>query len=199
MIADGNGGANYSISYVNNTAGVNHTRFADGHRTGRHPSLQRHDDVRRSPGTQRHNLRCSGHSRDPGLDNRNAGTGKTLAASGLLMADGNGGANYAVNYVSSTAGVINPALLTVTAQPDTRVYNGTTSSGVTPVVSGATYDPVGTAASQTFDTRNAGNGKTLTASGLLMADGNGGTNYSITYVSNTAGVITVGAPVDHRQ
>ena len=124
------------------------------------------------------------------FDNRNVGTGKTLTASGLVMADGNGGANYAINYVNNTAGVITPASLTVTAQADTRVYNGTTSSSAAPVLSGTTYDAVGTAATQTFDNRNAGVGKTLTASGLSMADGNGGANYTINYVNNTAGVIT---------
>ncbi len=124
------------------------------------------------------------------FDNRNAGTGKTLTASGLLMADGNGGANYTISYVDSSAGVITPALLTVTAQADSRVYDGTIGSSVAPVLSGTIYDAVGTAATQSFDNRNAGTGKTLTASGLLMADGNGGANYTISYVDSTAGVIT---------
>ena len=44
------------------------------------------------------------------------------------MADGNGGANYAISYVNNSAGVITPAALTVTAQADTRIYNGTTTS-----------------------------------------------------------------------
>ena len=124
------------------------------------------------------------------FDNRNAGTGKTLTASGLVMADGNGGANYAINYVDSATGVITPASLTVTAQADTRVYDGTTASSAAPVVSGATYDAVGTAATQSFDNRNAGTGKALTASGLVMADGNGGANYAISYVDSAMGVIT---------
>ena len=70
------------------------------------------------------------------FDNRNAGIGKTLTASGLVMTDGNGGANYAISYVNNTTGVITPAALTVTAQADSRVYDGTTSSGAAPVVSG---------------------------------------------------------------
>ena len=137
------------------------------------------------------------------FDNRNVGVGKTLTASGLVMADGNGGANYAINYVNNTAGVITPAALTVTAQADNRVYDGTTASSAAPVVTGTTYDAVGTAATQTFDNRNAGIGKTLTASGLVMADGNGGANYAVSYVNNTAGVITpasltVTAQTDNR-
>ncbi len=80
------------------------------------------------------------------FDNRNAGTGKTLTASGLVMADGNAGANYTIGYVNNTAGVITPAALTVTSQADSRVYDGTTASSVAPVLSGTTYDAVGTAA-----------------------------------------------------
>ena len=124
------------------------------------------------------------------FDNRNAGTGKTLTAGGLVMADGNGGANYSISYTTNNAGVITPASVTVTAQADSRVYNGTMASSAAPVLSGTTYDAVGTAATQTFDTRNAGTGKTLTAGGLVMADGNGGANYTVNYVNNTAGVIT---------
>ena len=60
-------------------------------------------------------------------------------------------------------------------------------------MSGVTYDAVGTAATQGFDNRNAGTGKNLTASGLVMADGNGGANYAISYVDNVAGVITPAA------
>ena len=48
------------------------------------------------------------------------------------MADGNGGANYAISYVNNSSGVITPASLTVTAQADTRIYDGTTSSSVAP-------------------------------------------------------------------
>ena len=86
-------------------------------------------------------------------------------------------------------GTITPAALTVTAQADSRIYDGSTSSGIAPLVTGATYDSVGTAATQSFDNRNVGTGKTLTARGLLMNDGNAGANYTVTYVDG-AGVIT---------
>ena len=42
---------------------------------------------------------------------------------------------------------------------------------------------------ETFDTRNAGTGKTLTAAGSVN-DGNGGNNYAVTFVVVTAGQIT---------
>ena len=129
------------------------------------------------------------------FDNRNVGTGKTLTASGLVVNDGNGGNNYAVTYVADTTGVITAAPLTVTAQTDNRVYDGTTSSAVAPVVGGAVLAATRSAprATQTFDNRNVGTGKTLTASGLVMNDGNGGNNYAISYVDDTTGEITPAA------
>jgi len=86
--------------------------------------------------------------------------------------------------------VITAAPLTVTAQPDDRGYNGTISANVAPIVSGTLYDPIGTEPTQSYDNKNVGSGKTLTASGLVMNDGNGGHNYVITYMPNTSGVIT---------
>ena len=52
--------------------------------------------------------------------------GSTLLASGSV-ADGNGGRDYTISFVSAK-GTITPAALTVTAVGDSRVYNGTTSS-----------------------------------------------------------------------
>jgi hypothetical protein len=55
------------------------------------------------------------------FDNRNAGTGKTLTASGVVS-DGNSGNDYAVTFSSVNTGVINPANLTVTADNKIRPY-----------------------------------------------------------------------------
>jgi filamentous hemagglutinin family protein len=193
VLSDGNGGANYAVTYVNNTAGVitpaalTVTAQADNRVYNGTTSSSA------APVVTGTTYDAIGTAATQAFDNRNAGLGKTLTASGLVLADGNGGANYAISYVDNTAGVITPAALTVTAQTDSRAYDGTTSSSAAPVVTGATYDVVGTAATQTFDNRNAGVGKTLTASGLLMADGNAGANYAISYVNNTTGVITAAA------
>jgi len=46
---------------------------------------------------------------------------------------------------------------------------------------------------QTFDTKNVGTGKTLTAAGVAN-DGNGGNNYAYTFVPDTTGVITAATP-----
>jgi hypothetical protein len=125
------------------------------------------------------------------FDNKNAGTGKTLSASGLVINDGNGGNNYAVSYTDVSTGVITALPINVTAVTDSKVYDGTTTSDESPVVDPlmvgdvASTDPV-----QVFDSKDAGTGKTLTASGLVIDDGNSGNNYLVTYVDDHSGEIT---------
>ena len=89
------------------------------------------------------------------------------------------------------SGTITVATVTVTAQADSKVYDGGESSSVSPLVSGVIApDAVATEPVQVFDTKGVGSGKTLTASGLVINDGNSGNNYTINYVANTTGVIT---------
>ena len=128
-------------------------------------------------------------------DTRNVGTGKTLTPSGTvtdsmtLAASG----NYTYTFVNNTTGVINKTNLTITAATNTKVYNDTTSAAATPTVtSGAIQDTDTANFIETYDTKNAGNGKTLTPSGTVtdsithLASG----NYNITFANNTTGVIT---------
>lgn len=129
------------------------------------------------------------------FSNKNAGVNKTLTASGLVVDDGNSGNNYNISYIVNNTGVITAAPLTVAAQTDTRAYDGTTTSNVSPVISGIIYgsDAVATSPTQVYDNKNVGTNKKLTASGLVINDGNSGNNYDITYISNNTGVITPAA------
>lgn len=122
-------------------------------------------------------------------DNKNVGTNKVLTPSGSVT-DGNGGANYSYTFVTNTTGEITVKSINVTAQTDTKVYDGTKSSSVAPVVDAPeTGDAVDTAPTQEFDTKDFGTGKTLTPSGLVVNDGNGGLNYNVVYVNDITGVI----------
>ncbi|WP_158085186.1 YDG domain-containing protein, partial [Niastella vici] len=95
-------------------------------------------------------------------------------------------------YTTNSTGVITVRDINVTAQADSRFYNGTTSSSVSPQVDALqTGDVVGTAPTQAYDTKNVGTSKTLTASGLIINDGNSGNNYHILYTGNNTGIITV--------
>jgi hypothetical protein len=128
-------------------------------------------------------------------DNKNAGTLKTVAATGITAAGSNGGKTvygYAVAPTTANAaiGTINARAITVTAASDSKTYDGTTNSAGAPAVTTGTLAIGDTSAfSQTFDTRNAGSGKTLSAAGVVN-DGNLGANYAVTFVNNSTGVIT---------
>ncbi len=95
-------------------------------------------------------------------DTQNAGTGKTLTPTGVVS-DGNGGNNYAVTFVADTSGAITPLAITVTANPNTKGYDGTTSAAATPTLTGPVVNSDTPNFTESYDTRNAGIGKTLTA------------------------------------
>jgi hypothetical protein len=123
------------------------------------------------------------------FDTKNAGTGKILTPSGSVT-DGNSGHNYAVTFANNSAGVITPRPLTVTAAANTKIYDGTISAAATPAITTGVLQGSDTAAfTETYDTKNAGTGKTLTPSGTA-SDGNSGNNYSYTFVNSFTGVIS---------
>ena len=124
--------------------------------------------------------------------NKNAGTGKTVNYTGITISGGADAGNYTlVTTSSSTAANVAVRPINVTAQTDTKTYDGSTSSAVAPVVGALqTGDAVTTVGIQTFDSQNQGTGKVLTPSGTVINDGNSGNNYAITNVTNNTGVIT---------
>ena len=101
-------------------------------------------------------------------------------------ASGSGLTNYTISYVSGTLNVT-PKALTVTAVADSKTYDGTTSSSKAPTVSGLVNGDLSNF-TQAFDTKNVGAGKSLIPAGTAN-DGNGGNNYSVTFVNNTSGAI----------
>jgi streptogramin lyase len=79
------------------------------------------------------------------FDTRNVGTGKTLTVGGSVN-DGNGGSDYSVTFVNSIAGSITALAITVTAGAATKAYDGTTSSTITPTITGSSLATGDTAA-----------------------------------------------------
>jgi filamentous hemagglutinin family protein len=132
--------------------------------------------------------------------NANAGSGdKTVTVSSATVNDGNGGNNYNVSYVNNTTSTITPASLTVEAANVTKTYDGTlTAASTATVVSGTLFRNASNGNAQdslsggtfAFTNPNAGSAdKTVTTSGVTVNDGNGGGNYAVTYVNNTASTI----------
>ena len=114
----------------------------------------------------------------------------TLQVTSYTVSDDNGGDNYTVTTNTAT-GTISARPLTITATNNlTKVFDGTTASVVAPDITAGAIQIGDTANfSQTFSSAGVGTGKTVTPSGAVI-DGNGGANYSYTFVVRTNGSIT---------
>jgi hypothetical protein len=113
---------------------------------------------------------------------RNAGN-YLITPAGLVSS------NYAVSYVNGSL-TITPAPLTLTVATNSKSFDGNTSAQVLPLVAGLIGSDTVTNLSEAYADSNPGNGKTLTVqTGYVIADGNGGGNYTVALVSDASGVI----------
>ena len=111
------------------------------------------------------------------------------AAAGCVNG-GNEGHSYTVTFLVNHAGAITAEAITVTAATNTKAYDGSNSAAAIPTITVGTLAPGDTGHfTETYDTKNGGTGKTLTATGSIN-DGNGGHNYTVTFLTNTTGAIT---------
>lgn len=124
------------------------------------------------------------------FSDRNSGVGKRVTVAGLTVG-GSSAANYSLNSntISTTAN-ITARSITVSAVTASKIYDGSIGSPSLPVISIGSLAP-GDSANfiQTFDTKNVGASKLLTPSGLIT-DGNGGNNYSLSFIAANSGAIT---------
>jgi filamentous hemagglutinin family protein len=120
---------------------------------------------------------------------KNVGTGKAVAISGLTLSGTDAG-NYTIASTGSAFADITAKSLTATFTAADKVYDGTTAatstgSTITGFVGTETVGATNTAA--TFDTRNVGNIKTVTVSGIALTNGaNGGLASNYTIAANAA-------------
>ncbi len=134
------------------------------------------------------------------------GTAKTgvdgvASLSGVSLSGYNAGVSQDIGGSFAGAGSYDPSegtaqitirqlSITVKAVTDARMYDGTTSSSGTPTITSGALLPGDTAGfSQSFDTADAGSGKTISPGGAVN-DGNSGLNYDVTFVPDTTGEIT---------
>jgi hypothetical protein len=129
-------------------------------------------------------------------DTKHVGTGKNVSVTGLEIASASNGNAVVYGYQLSATGAngnigtITKAPLTITAQTNTKTYDGNTSAAATPTYAGLQGGDTLTGLSETYDTADPGTGKTLTvAPGYTLDDGNSGDNYTVTTVADTTGVI----------
>ena len=119
---------------------------------------------------------------------KNVGTSLLLSPVGTVD-DGNGGNNYIYTFMPASTGVITPEALTITGVANTKAYDGTTSATTPRISTGSVAAGDSADFVDSYDTRNVGTGLLLTPSGSVE-DGNGGNNYTYTFVPVSTGVIT---------
>jgi hypothetical protein len=192
-VSDGNGGHNYAVTFVNNTTGVISQAVLTVTAAANSKTYDGTTSAAATPTVTSGSV-ASGDTASftESYDTKNAGTGKTLTVGGSVN-DGNGGNNYAVTFVNNTTGVISQAALTITAAANNKTYDGTTSAAATPTVTSGSVASGDTASfTESYNTKNAGTGLTLTPTGSVN-DGNGGDNYLVTFVAGTVGTISARA------
>jgi len=197
-VSDGNGGANYSVTFVNDTTGVinkktvtvqNYTasnKVYDGTMTatlvaGVAPYLSGvvgGEDVTINT--------ISG-----AFSNKNVGAGKAVTVSGTLTGVNVG--NYQLGPISAMTADITVRAITLTANTATKTYDGNASSATLPTDTSGTLQvgdaPIDTI-SQSYDSAAASaiaGDKTLTPD--PVNDGNGGNNYTLTVGGTATGTI----------
>ena len=128
------------------------------------------------------------------FDYKDAGTGKTVTISGLVLGGADAG-NYVIVPPTTTTADITAASLTVTGiNASNKVYDGTATAAIdttgaelSGVVAGddATLD--GSGAAGVFDSKDAGAGKTVTVNGLVLSGSDAG-NYVIVPPTTSADI-----------
>jgi hypothetical protein len=126
------------------------------------------------------------------FDSKDVGTGKTVTVSGITISGIDAG-NYTVNTSTTTTADITARALLVTAAAANKIYDGTTAASVTLLdnrVSGDVLTAASTSA--TFDTKDVGNGKTVTVNGITISGTDAG-NYTVNTSTMTTADITARA------
>lgn len=194
-VTDGNGGANYNVTFNGGFGTITPATL----------TLAASSDTKVYDGTQ-----SSSASVQPatGLVGGDTVTGATqffqsknvlganlstleVDALSYTVNDGNSGNNYIVN-LATASGTITPASLTITPPAVDKVYDGNQTAFGTATPAAATPLAPGDSLSGgtfTYNDRHAGTNKTVSVSGVSIDDGNGGNNYAVTYVPNTASTI----------
>ena len=194
---DGKGGANYTLSLVNNTTSSITAAplqiVADAAHKTYDGTTAAHSGWQLSEGTL--------HGTDSidtvtlVYDNRHAGTGKALSLQSAVVSDGNNGANYSLSLVANAASSIAPAPLQIAPDAAHKIFDGTTDARTTwrigsgTVFAGDSVDGVNVR----YDSPDVGVNKRLNLTSVAVNDGNNGANYQVSLADNAASSISLSA------
>ncbi len=127
------------------------------------------------------------------FDTKDAGTGKTVTVSGLVLS-GADAANYVLEQPTTTADIAAANLTVTGVTASNKVYDGTigvaldtTAAELSGVVAGDDVTLETGGVRGVFDTKDAGTGKTVTVSGLVLS-GADAANYVLEQPTTTADI-----------
>lgn len=121
---------------------------------------------------------------------------KPVSVSGIALTGTDAG-NYSANTTATTTANITALPITVTASTNTKVYDATTTAAAVPTITSVGTIQTGDSAvmTETYDNKNvAGSPTKVLTPAIVIADGHpvlAGSNYAVTYVTDSTGVITV--------
>jgi hypothetical protein len=130
------------------------------------------------------------------FSDKNAANGKTVTVSGYTITNGTGlASNYTLAQPSGLTANITPAVLTASMTASNKTYDATVAATPTFTITGGLVgtETVSVSGTASFSDKNAGNGKTVTANTVTLANGaNGGlaSNYSLAAGETAAANIT---------
>ena len=125
------------------------------------------------------------------FDNKNAGTGKTVTISSISISGGDSG-NYSANTSTTATADITALAITGSITASNKVYDGNASASIlTRILAGQiSGDDVSlTGGTATFDNKNVGIGKLVTAVGFSLSGADAG-NYTVNSMATTNADIT---------
>jgi hypothetical protein len=186
-VGDGNGGNNYVVTTKTAAGTIDPAALT----IAAAPSTRTYDGTTASSATPIVSGLVAGDTVS-GLaqtfDSRNAGSRTLSIGGGFAVGDGNGGNNYVLT-TKTAPGTISRARLTVTAAPNTKVFDGGVDAAALPTITtGALASGDSSVLSETYADPSVGTGKILTPTAAI-SDGNAGGNYAITLVASPTGVI----------
>ena len=182
-VADGNGGANYSISYVSDDFAITArplTLTADVGQTKVYGDVDPAFTASITSGSLAFTDTLSGaQSRAAGED-----VGSYALAQGTLsVSDGNSGNNYALTYVSDNFDITQRPI-TIIADPQSKLFGETDPALTSTITSGSlAFTDSLTGALSRAAGEDVGN-YPISQGTLTVSDGNAGLNYNVTFVSN---------------
>ena|GEM_PF-1799015 len=138
VISDGNGGGNYTVTLADNTSStINKAALT----VTASSASKTYDGTTAASGNATVGALAGASAGEvvntaatPSFADKNAGSGKTVNASGLTIKDSANAdvtGNYDITYVADTTGVITPRTLHVSFTGQNKVYDGTTAATVT--------------------------------------------------------------------